>query len=696
MSTSYTQDYRFLSLNTPLGKDKLLLRSFTGEEGISRLFSFQLDLLSEDFAIDFDQIVGKNLTFSMLLADGTTTNFYNGFVSRFSQLPNENRFARYRAEVVPWLWFLTRTSDCRIFQNKTAPNIIQEIFDTFGFKDFKNQLQGSYKEWVYCVQYRETACNFVMRLMEQEGIFFFFEHENGKHTLVLADSSSAHNLCSNQSTFKYDFTQGSGRSREADTIDSWALEHELRSGKYALKEFYFETPNSSLLTNSEGRVNQGDNKKWEVFDYPGEYEQREDGDSYVKIRMDEQEMPHAVVRGTSNCRTFMAGYKFNLTGHFREDQNDAYVLTSVTHQAEDASYLTGAENSPSLYANRFECIPFTVPFRPPRVTPVPRINGTQTAIVVGPSGEEIYTDKYGRVKVQFHWDRRGQYDENSSCWIRVAQKWAGKRWGAIYLPRIGQEVIVDFLEGDVDRPIITGRVYNAMQMPPYALPDEKTKSTLKSYSSKGGGGFNEIRFEDLKGSEQLFIHAERNTDIRIKKDLFETIGEKSHRIVGQDHMERVDGDKHNQVKGDHNQKVDGTVSLKVGQDMQEKVGMKYALDAGNEIHLKAGTNMVLESGTALTIKVGGNFININSGGIFIKGTMVMLNSGGAAGAGSGSSPETPTDPQEADKAEPGEASQLPPPPTAPAKVTFSGSTKVQPAAIVMQRAAQNGTPFCDI
>jgi type VI secretion system secreted protein VgrG len=300
-------------------------------------------------------------------------------------------------------------------------------------------------------------------------------------------------------------------------------------------------------------------------------------------------------------------------------------------------------------------------------------------------------DKYGRVKVQFHWDREGQLNADSSCWIRVSQNHAGLKWGAAYWPRVGHEVIVDFLEGDPDQPIIVGSVYNATELPPYTLPDERTKTVLhKSNSYKGGGGFNELRFEDLKGKEQIFIHGQRNQDIRIKNDQFEWIGNESHLIVKKDQIELVEADKHQTVKGDHNQKVDGTVSLKVGQDLQEKVGMKYALDAGMEIHLKSGTNLVIETGATLTLKVGGNFININAAGIFIKGTMVMINSGGAAGSGAGSSPEAPKDAKEADTAEAGKVSQLPPPPPPLQAVAFS------PASLVLRQAALDAAPFCDI
>jgi len=415
------------------------------------------------------------------------------------------------------------------------------------------------------------------------------------------------------------------------------LQQELRPGQYALNDFDFESPATDLTVNVSGKGT------YELYDYPGEYTKRGDGDKKVRVRLQEAETPYQVGYASSVCRAFTSGYKFNMTDHYRGSQNQAYVLTSIRHSASQGGDFRSGSDDEFHYSNSFECIPTATRFRPSRTTPEPVVQGAQTAIVVGPSGEEIFTDKYGRVKVQFHWDREGKLNEHSSCWIRVAQPWAGKQWGSIYIPRVGQEVIVDFLEGDPDRPIITGRVYNAEQMPPYELPGEKTKSTFKSNSSTGGGGFNEIRFEDKKGKEQIFIHAERNKDIRIKNDLFETIGGETHLIVEKDQLEQIKGDKHQHVKGDLNEKVDGTKSLTAGQNLEEKVSQNFALDAGTEIHLKAGMNLVIESGTMLTLKVGGNFINMNPAGVFISGTMVMINSGGSAGSGAGAQPGTPKD-----------------------------------------------------
>jgi type VI secretion system secreted protein VgrG len=541
MTDMFIQENRLLSIETPLGPNKLLMRALTGHEGISQLFQFQLDLLSEDGNINFDQIVGQNVNVDIKLADNETKRYFNGFVSRFSQLPNEGQFAHYQAEMVPWLWFLTRTTDCLIFQNRSIPDIIQQVFQSFGFSDFELDLRRTYQEWEYCVQYRETACNFVMRLMEQEGIFFFFKHQKGKHILVMADSPAAHKPCPDQSKVRYEHSAGPGIAREEDTINSWQMEHELRPGKYAINDFYFETPSTSLLSSIEGQVTQGGNKKYEVYDYPGEYEKRGEGDSWVRLRIEEEETPHAVITGSGGCRSLVSGFRFDLSEHTRKDQNGTYVLTTISHNAHEGGTYTGIVGTEASYTNIFTCIKHSITFRPPRVSPRPLMQGVQTATVVGPPGEEIYVDKYGRVKVQFHWDRVGKHNEKSSCWIRVSHPWAGKNWGAVAIPRMGQEVVVDFLEGDPDRPLIVGRVYNAEQMPPYDLPGNKTQTGIKSRSSLGGtpANFNEIRFEDKKGQEQVYIHAERNKDTLVEHD--ETITVQNNRTITVDgtHTETI-------------------------------------------------------------------------------------------------------------------------------------------------------------
>jgi type VI secretion system secreted protein VgrG len=673
-----------------LGKDVLLLRKFEGREGISRLFRFNLDLLSEHASIPFKDVVGQRATIAIELADNSH-RYINGFISRFAQSGRDERFTHYRAELVPWLWFLTRTSDCRIFQNQTISQIIEEVLHSLAFADFKLKLQGTFPKREYCVQYNETDYNFVARLMEQYGIFYFFEHSEDKHSLVLANSPGGHQPCPKQPKVIYTH-QATGGDKE-DVIRSWQIEHEFKPGKYAVTDFNFKTPNLSLaavVTTAAAAAPAG-SKAFEMFEYPGEYEQKTEGETIAKTRIEEEEAARVVVAGESDCRTFVSGCRFDLAEHFQSEMNQPYVLTEVQHIASVGSnYSGGAGGIGETYMNHFTCIPLSSPFRPTRLTPKPVIQGPQTAIVSGPAGEEINTDEYGRVKVQFPWDREGKADDNSSCWIRVVQAWAGKGWGSIWLPRIGQEVIVEFLEGDPDRPVITGSLYNAVQMPPYTLPGGKTKSTIKSYSSKGGGGFNEIRFDDAKGKEQVFIHAERNHDLRIKKDLLEFIGNEAHRIVGTDEFMQIKGDQHLDITGDCNQRVNGTVSLKAAMDLQQKVGMKFGLDAGTEVHIKSGMNLVIESGVNLTLKVGGNFINLNPAGVFVSGTMVMINSGGAAGSGSGCSPQAPKPPTEADMAKPGEKAELRKPDPPPKPTIYS------PAALVLKQAAVAGTPFCEI
>ena len=399
----WTELKRFLNFLTPLGPDKFLLRSFSGEDGISELFHFHLDLLSEDPDISFDDIIGKNVTFSVRLAAIDTARYFNGYVSRFVQLPGEERLSHYQAEVVPWLWFLTRTADCKIFQNMTVLDIVKKVFAHFGFKDFEDRTQKTYPEWEYCVQYRETAFNFVSRLLEQEGIYYFFKHENGKHTLILGDVPSVHQPCPDQSRVMFDRSAMLEMRHDEDVVYAWKQEQEMRAGKYAVCDYNFETPATRLNAEVNSKINQGGNQRFEIYDYPGIYLNHSEGDTLAKLRIEEQEAVHAVFYGESDCRTLASGFKFDLDGYERPDQNATYVLTHIAHHGEEGGFYSGQGSvTDSTYKNTFTAIKATVPFRPPRVSPKPLIHGTQTAVVVGRSGDEIYVDKYGRVKVQFH------------------------------------------------------------------------------------------------------------------------------------------------------------------------------------------------------------------------------------------------------------------------------------------------------
>jgi type VI secretion system secreted protein VgrG len=615
---AYMQENRLLSITTPLGEDVLLLRGLTGQEGLSQLFHFALDLASENSAISFDHIVGQRVTIAMLLADGSKRHI-NGVVNRFAQRDSDARFTFYQAEVVPWLWLLTRTADCRMFQNMTVPDIITKIFRDLGFSDFKNRLEGNFEPRDYCVQYRETDFNFVSRLMEQYGIFYFFEHEEDKHTLILANSPTVHQPCPGQEQARYDYSAGA--RLEEDVISSWHMEQELRPGKYALTDYNFETPSTSLGVNIASVVNVGGNGKFEIYDYPGEYLKKAQGEALVKVRMEEEEAPHLVIQGASTCRAFTPGYRFTLEGHTSQEMNQTYVLTAVQHVATVGdSYATGTEVA-EHYSNQLTCIPHTVPYRPPRVTPRPIVQGPQTAVVVGKAGEEIWTDKYGRVKVQFHWDREGKRNENSSCWIRVSHPWAGKSWGAISIPRLGQEVIVDFLEGDPDQPIITGRVYNAEQMPPYGLPGGQVMSGIKSNSTKGGGGYNEFVMDDTKGNELIRVHGQYDMDSTIEHDLREhVLHDRSRDVtnnetisIGNDRSKSVGHDETTQVSNNRTETVGNNETITIGVNRTESVGGNETITVSQNRTRTVAQNETVTVALMRTHNVGVNeMINVGA------------------------------------------------------------------------------------
>jgi len=575
-TVGFTQTDRGLRIDTPLGPDALLLRSFSGQEGVSQLFRFQLELLSEDDEISFDDIVGQNVTVHIETVDGERG--INGFISRFSQGSRDERFTYYRAEMVPWLWFLTRTADCRIFQKKTAPDIIKKIFDDLGFSDYEFRLKGHFRSRDYCVQYRETDFNFVSRLMEEEGICYFFEHsEDGtQHILVLANDGSSHHPCPNQPKASCDFSPGI--SYDEDLITEWRLEEEFRPNAWAHTDYNFETPSTSLMAHVKD-----EGKKYEIYDYPGVYLKKGDGDALAKTRLQEAVAFKNRASGKSSCRNFTAGSIVEVTDHYRKDVNKKWMLTSVHHQCSmGAAYSTSGSGEGFFYTNTFECVPSEVPFRPLRLTPKPNVQGCQTAVVVGPGGEEIYTDKYSRVKVQFFWDREGKKNEDSSCWIRVSSPWAGKSWGGIHIPRIGQEVIVDFLEGDPDQPLIVGRVYNAEQMPPWGLPAKKVISGFKSDSTKGSGGYNEISMDDTKGTELINIHAQYDQHKRIEHD--EVVS------VGHDRTEQVG----------HNE------TITIGNNRTENVGVNEQITIGSNRTENVGSNETITIGSNRTENVGAN------------------------------------------------------------------------------------------
>lgn len=664
---------------------KLGVEEFTAREEISSPCEVNLSLVSED-EINFDDVIGKE-AFLTILGD-EADRYFHGIVNKFIQTGSRERFNLYQARMVPSLWMLSLEQDCRIFQKKSVTDIVKQVLQDAGITSdrFDFRLQGQYDPKEYCVQYRETDLNFISRLLEEEGIFYFFEHAKDKHLLVFGDSPVNYQPISGEPMVVYN--PGHGMVPEKEAVIKLILSRQIRSGKFTYKDFNFEKPSLDLTVDKLA----DENKNLEIYDYPGEYLDEDRGKKLAQIRLQEAVMFKDKAEGQSGCPRFIPGFTFTLTKHDFKDFNQEYLLVGVTHTGSQPQVLEEqADMGDFRYENQFLGIPSSVTFRPERDSPKPVMEGVQTAIVTGPEKEEIYTDEYGRIKVQFHWDREGKNDEKSSCWIRVSQAWAGAGWGAMHIPRVGHEVIVDFLESDPDRPIITGRVYNGSNTPPYELPAEKTKSTIKSMSVPDSGGVNEIRFEDKTGEEQLFIQAEKTLDIRAKDKCREFVGESRHLIITENQLEKVDGDKHLTVGGDHNEKIAGTISIQSESgDILEKAGRNHAIDAYGEVHIKSGGKVVIEGSMQVSLKASGSFIDIGPSGVSISGAMVMINSGGSAGSGSGCSPASPDEPEEADTTEPGSTSELPS--LTPSEVE---ATELTPQALTFQQAAQSGTPFCE-
>jgi len=594
------QENRLLQLKSPLEADRFVLNGFSGSESLSGLFRFKLDLLAAGYAeVDVLSLYGKPVRVTM--QDGSQPRYFNGIISRISAggtqytKNRERAYQSYTAEVVPWLWLLTQRAGCRIFQNLSVLDIITSIFEEYkigieGSKetdfgdlvDYRDTTTGTHISLDYCVQYRETDFNFVSRLMEQEGISYYFDHTAEGHTMILRDDSLFPAIDGNATVRFAEF----GYGEREDTISRWEHQWTVRPSRYRLRDYHFELPGKEKdLEVDEGGFSGEKDSLLEIYDYPGEYTARfnktgerlgdihGEGAKFVKVRMQEEELFKATYEGSSNCRRFSVGHNFK-----REDPsetgalalvNNEFTLVSVSFSAAQIpDYLSGADASRDPYRNSFVCVLAGQTVPPRRVTPKPVVSGPQTATVCVKAGEESWLDKYGRVRVQFHWDREGKNDENSSCWLRVAQPWAGTAWGAHFWPRWGQEVLVQFLEGDPDQPIIVGSLYNAANMPPYELPKFYTRSGIISRSSKDGKtkNFNEIRLEDKAGSEQLFFNAERDMDERVEHDMREFVGCNQHLIVGASQFQAIGGEKHEHVKKDHLETIDGDASRTVKGD----------------------------------------------------------------------------------------------------------------------------------
>lgn len=678
-----THNMRLLDFQTPLGKDVLLIRSITGREGLSQLYSYEVEAFAPlATEVAFDKLIGQAVQVSVALKGGEK-RYFHGLVKSVVRGARSASAIAYRLEIVPALWLLTQRTQCRVFQQVPVPDLLRKVLAGL---DIDLELTGTYEPRDYCVQYRETDFAFVSRLMEEEGIYYFFRHREDGHTLVIADSPQSHEPLPCDPVLHYDEERGGVESQD-EIVYVWEKQQVLRSGKVTLWDHSFELPHKPLdaqemvdedlqIGSVTHKLKLGGNDQLELFDFPGGYAQRFDGVSpsggdraadlqkiyadnerTARIRMRQETAGAIQITGHTDSLHLIPGYRFDLQRHYSDD--DSYVITGCHLTIPQRGAYAADDNSefsppPEIV---FHCLPYKLPYAPARLTPKPVIYGTQTAVVVGPAGEEIFTDAYGRVKVQFFWDREGRFDGNSSCWVRVASAWAGKQWGMIHIPRIGQEVVVAFEEGDPDQPIIVGSVYNADQMPPHSLPENKTQSGIKSRSTPNAGSqnLNEIRFEDKIGCEHIFVHAEKDLHVRSKASYFGDVGGDYnltvHGKTNQEHFGQrsitVHANEAHWIQGSYGLGSAGDFYMKsesalgiLGQSFVTLSRSDMKQEAKGDLQLEAGGTAVLSATTAVALECGGSSIVLSSSGIYINGPMVYLNSG--AGQWMAVDPPTPT------------------------------------------------------
>ncbi|ACR69913.1 type VI secretion system tip protein VgrG [Edwardsiella ictaluri] len=611
-----TSDNRLLSLSTPLGKNTLQVVQCRGEESVSDLYRFELELFSTEPTLEWQKLVGQAAALRLALPDGQT-RYWHGVIGQASYRGAEQHGYAYYAELVPHLAWLQHAQECQIFQEKTVPQIIETVLKARGISDFRLSLSQHYAPREYCVQYRESDLSFISRLMEEEGIFYWFDHSESHHVMVLADSNAAVQPCKTHSDIVY---RPKHMSESGDDIQLWMPSLSVVPANVFLNTYTFEQPTASLLTSTASVARQGKLSDVAVYDFTDGYTQTREGERRAKLRMEGLEAMQARIEGGGRCRTLAPGYWFSLQKHFRKDCNDDYLLLSVRHEIVNN---LPWQNQEVNYQNHFVCLPKSLPYRPLSQAPRPVIHGVQTAVVTGPQGEEIHTDLYGRVKVHFHWDRLGKQDDKSSCWIRVAQGWAGLGWGGMQLPRVGQEVIVDFIDGNPDAPLITGRVYNANQTPPFKLPDNKTQSGIQTRSTPNGNAehFSLLRFEDKMGAEEVFMQSARDFRRLVKHDDELTVEHDRRVTIKNDCSETVSEGNYLQsiTKGKHTRMIEGDTLTEV-----KSGNSTLQVDRGDHATRVSAGSLHLEAGTSITLSVGSNRIVIDSSGVLIEGMDITV------------------------------------------------------------------------
>jgi type VI secretion system secreted protein VgrG len=607
---------REMEFHCSLGKDALMVRRFTGMEQLGEMFEYVVSVFSTNHNVKSESLLGKHASVEVRFGLGSP-RFFDGIVAEFSHVGSEEDHALYTVVLRPWLWLLTRNRESRVYQNRTSLEIAKEIFQRKGFTDLDERLFYGLPTREYCVQYGESDFDFISRLFEHEGIYYFWKHEKGKHTLVLADSLSAHDVAAGFDEIGYkhklDPTNfGLGQ------FHSWTATKQVAPGKVTLNDYNFKKSRASL------NVDRADPKDHshsdaEVYLYPGSYDEAAKGTDKATIRMEEAASGYETARGSTDCQGFSLGDLFTLKRHPRDDQNREYLIASTQYTIDSGQYRSGGASALRM-SMHVTVLDSKTQFRPARNTPIPSVSGPQTARVVGPKGKEIWTDEFGRVKVQFAWDRHGKNNEESSCFIRVSQAWAGGGWGSIHVPRIGQEVIVDFIDGDLDRPLIVGRVYNDSTSVPYPLPENATQSGIKSHTHEGGREeYNELRFEDLKGKEEVHLRAQRDMTTEVLHDKSTNIGhDHAHTVKNAMTVKVQDGPYETYVEKN-------AMYTEVAQEYDLKA-LRITEDAEQDITLLVGQSKLLIDLTGITLSAFGHTIVLNAAGITIDGKMVKINS----------------------------------------------------------------------
>lgn len=623
-----TSQFSFNILHQKNLPNKLRVYQFDITESISDHFYLNIDFISEDQHLDYQSLIKK--TALLTIHGKNDTQYLHGIVCETQCIDTGTRFTRYSAKVVPLAWFLKYRKGCRIFQNLSVPAIITQVFNEAGLiADIHYQwaTDRHYPKREFCTQYNETEWQFITRLMAEEGIHFHYQHSADKHLMILGDSKTALSFIEPEAIVS--FSSQAGLIEKTEHIYQYIFSQEIHSGKSTLRDYNFKTPSRNLEETNQNELI----SSLEDYQYPGHYKNENEARFYAQLKQEQHNSLNNTGTGQSNVQRLRAGRLFTQTGHRYQANNIDLLITRVLHQGKQPQSLE--EDAPagfdtgSSYHNELSTIPGSSIFRPRPITKKALIHGQQNAFITGPEGEEIYTNKYGQVKVQFLWDREGQYNEKTSCWLRANNEISGNQWGQIMPPRMGQHVFIEFEQGNPDRPVISGRSYNGDSLPPYSLPANKTRSTTKTNSTPGGKGYNEIRYEDKKSQEQIYFHSEKDLDIRCKNDRREHIENTRSLIVDNEQHEYIKVDQHQKIKLNYQHKVGNNLSQNIGQQLNIKTGSHFLQSAGHEIHIKSAKNTILDAGSEITFKASGGFIKIDPSGVTINGKIVNLNSGGS-------------------------------------------------------------------